>query len=170
MWPSLAELNGKLDQLFPGLSDDRARLAAAFGPAVYLHLTRTDKVAQAVSRFRAEKSGLWHLDADGGERERSGPAAVPAYDAAAIEGFVREAIDHDAAWRRWFAAQGIAPMSLSYEELSAAPQAVLADVLVALGRDRAAASRAKVMSSRMADGESADWTARYRASDRPTGD
>ena len=170
MWPSLAELNGKLDQLFPGLSDDRARLEAAFGSTLYLHLTRADKVAQAVSRLRAEQSGLWHLDADGGERERSGPPAAPAYDAVAIEGFVSEAVDHDAAWRRWFAAQGIAPMPLSYEELSAAPQTVLADVLVALGQDRAAASRAKVRSSRMADAESADWAARYRASGRPSGD
>ena len=47
MWDNVPELSAWLDELFPGLSDDRARIAAAFGPPDFVFLTRRDKVAQA---------------------------------------------------------------------------------------------------------------------------
>ncbi len=42
-------LSETLDRLYPGLPSDTQRFEHAFGPGVYLHLTRADKVAQAVS-------------------------------------------------------------------------------------------------------------------------
>ena len=73
MWESVGELSALVDRVRPGLPDDAARFDAAFGPMRYLHLSREDKVAQAVSHLRAIQTGLWHLAADGTERERTMP-------------------------------------------------------------------------------------------------
>jgi LPS sulfotransferase NodH len=108
-----------------------------------VHLSRRNKVAQAVSRLKAEQTGLWHRAADGSERERTAPAQPAVYDGAHLAAFVAEAVADDAAWDPWFQSQQITPLRLSYEELSADPGGALARILVELGRirRRAAPSR-----------------------------
>ncbi|MEO0999464.1 MAG: Stf0 family sulfotransferase, partial [Pseudomonadota bacterium] len=56
---------------------DAEVIGAAFGPTRFLHLSRADKLAQAVSRVMAEQTGLWHRRADGSELERLAPPAAP---------------------------------------------------------------------------------------------
>lgn len=163
MWPSVAEASQRFARLFPGLSSDAARFERAFGKQTFLFLSRADKVAQAVSRLKAEQTGLWHRAADGSERERSFPPRPPAYDGERLEHFIAETLAHEAEWRRWFHAEGIKPLSLTYEELSANPRAVLADVLSSLGQDPRRAAGVEVKTSRMADAESLAWAERYRA-------
>ncbi len=163
MWPSMPEMQAQLGRLYPDAATDRARLATAFGTPVYIHLQRVDRVAQAISRSKAEQSGLWHRGADGSEREQVKPYRTPEYDGAQLAGFIAEAEAHEAAWTRWFATEGVAPLELTYEGLSADPAATLATVLGALGRDPALASRAEVRTARLADTLSLDWAARYRA-------
>lgn len=163
MWETAAELSSRLDRLFPGLPSDAARFERAFGKPLYLHLSRHDKVAQAVSRLKAEQTGLWHRAADGSERERTAPPQPPAYDAGRLRAFADEAAHDDAAWRRWFAAQELEPMPLTYEALAADPRAVLANILSALGQDPARAGTVELSTAKMADAESAAWAARFRA-------
>lgn len=160
---SFAYLMDQLDILHPGLASDRSRIEAAFGPVTFLHLSRADKLAQAVSRLRAEQSGLWHAHADGTEMERTRPAAPPRYDRAAIAAHLAELSALDGAWTDWFAAEGIAPKILSYEALAADPRGVLAQTLSALGHDPARAAAVSVPTARLADAESAAWIARFRA-------
>ena len=166
MWPSVVEASRRLDGLFPGFSSDAARFERAFGTLVYLMLSRDDKVAQAVSRLKAEQTGLWHRAADGSERERSAPPRPPVYDGDRIEHFLTEALAHEAEWRRWFGAEGISPVPLSYEALSADPRAGLANVLSAIGQDPERASSVEVKTARLADAESVAWAKRFRAEGR----
>lgn len=128
MWPTVPELSVTLDRLFPGLPDDAARYERAFGPAPYIHLARRDRVAQAISRARAEQSGLWHMDADGTERERTAPPRTPTYDRDEIAGYIAETETHEAAWTAWFARQAVTPVEVTYESLSADPRPVIADL------------------------------------------
>ena len=58
MWESVADLLKRLELFYPDQPCDRARLQSAFGSPLYLHLSRNDKVAQAVSRLMAEQTGL----------------------------------------------------------------------------------------------------------------
>jgi LPS sulfotransferase NodH len=122
----------------------------------YVYLQRRDRVAQAVSRHKAEISGTWHL----GFEEAAKPK-VPVYDFAAVNGHLREVEDADDQWRRWFAARGIRPFDVAYEDLSADPQGVTQQVLAFLGLQ--ATHPLQVTNRKMADGESADWVARFRA-------
>jgi LPS sulfotransferase NodH len=163
MWPSMPELQDKLRPLFPQQSTDAGRLTAAFGAPLYIHLQRTDRLEQAISRAKAEQSGLWHRGADGSARELVKPFEAPSYDAAQLAAFIAEADEHEAQWHRWFTAHGITPLELTYEDLSADPAAALAAILEALGRDPAIAASIAPQTARLADAESAAWAERYRA-------
>lgn len=162
MWESLDDLSQRLEAFYPNLSDDSARFQSAFRSPLYLHLSRADKVAQAVSLLRAEQSGLWHVFADGTERERLSPVQTPVYDAHGISKCLAELEEHDTAWERWFSEQAIEPLSITYEALSTEPQSALAAVLSGLDLDPAIAGTVKPKSAKLADTESHDWITRFR--------
>lgn len=157
------ELSAKLALLFPGLTGDRARFESAFGPCLFLHLPRQDKLAEAISLIRARQTGLWHRSADGSERERTAPPQPAVYDEEQIAETLAQLESFDAGWNTWFAAEAIEPLRLSYEALAADPQAELARILHALAENPAIAASAAPATSRLADAESADWAARFRA-------
>jgi LPS sulfotransferase NodH len=162
--PYLALLGGMLARRFPSLANDRERLRAAFGPLRYVHLTRADKVAQAVSLVRARQTGLWHRHADGSERERSGQAADPVYDAAAIRTEVEALTRADRSWRRWFQHQAIEPLPIGYEALADDPVGTAARLCGALGIALPDAAALLPSTARLADEVSREWVTRYQAS------
>ena len=153
---------GTLDELLEGLrsvghqGSDREVLGRIFGHLKFVYLRRIDVVAQAVSRCRAEQTGLWHVH-DG--MTRGAPRV--SYDAVAIRRFVDEALDHDRAWNRWFQENGIDPYRVTYEALDRDPDAFARSVLRFLGIDPPAATIAAA-NVRMADELSRQWVARFR--------
>ncbi|MDX8350726.1 Stf0 family sulfotransferase, partial [Cognatiyoonia sp. IB215446] len=46
--------------LYPDSASDVDRIKAAFGPTLFIYLSREDKLDQAISYIRAEQTGLWH--------------------------------------------------------------------------------------------------------------
>lgn len=161
MWRDFPNLLERLRILFPNLASDKARIQAAFGLTHYIHLTRQDKVAQAISLLKADQSGLWHLHADGSERERVKPNQEPVYDPQVLAEQVAAYEQHDAAWLNWFAAQNIEPTRITYEGLAANPQATLATVLTAVGQDPIIAKTVRPRTTKLANRESREWAARF---------
>ncbi len=152
MWdhlPALAECLGQVRV-------DPAGLAQAFGPCSYVLLTRKDLVAQAVSRHKAEVSGTWHL----GIEEAAHPRK-PTYDHGAIASYIAEAEADQAAWQAWFATHGVEPLVLTYEGLSAAPEASARSVLRHMGVPETGPLYAA--NRKMADAVSDQWAARFRS-------
>jgi LPS sulfotransferase NodH len=96
MWPSVTIMRDALGPLFPKETSDSGRIAAAFGTPLYLFVERRDKVGQAISRIKAEQSGLWHRAADGSVREQGGEYREPEYDAARIRDSIAETTAHEA--------------------------------------------------------------------------
>jgi LPS sulfotransferase NodH len=166
MWSTVTELSARLSAIHPNPLDDAARFELAFGKPLYIHLSREDKVAQAVSLLKAKQSGLWHRAADGTERERSAPAAPLIYDADHLTGLVEELETDDAAWNGWFSRFGIEPLRLTYEGLAAAPQAVLARVLCALGLDARIAASVEARTAKLADETSLEWIHQLRGASK----
>lgn len=146
----LADLGARPGQARPAFE-------AAFGPCSFVWMRRRDTVAQAVSRLKAEVSGIWHLD--GSEPDR--PTARPAYDAGAIDRFRAEAAAGNALWRDWLAAEGIAAAQVLYEDFAPDPAGGTRRLLAELGL--APVAPLVVPNRRMADAESAGWAGRYRA-------
>ena len=154
MWNMLGELVAELGGA--AVADQAALLEQIFGPTAFVHLSRRDGVAQAVSRHRAEASGIWHL----GIEEAEVPGAV-GYDFGRIAGYLDAVAAENVAWDGWFAANGIAPLRVFYEDLAADPGAVARLVLTHLGLEADGPLQSPVR--RMADATSAAWGARFRA-------
>lgn len=163
MRENLDELSAILDQIFPQLPSDRARLERAFGRILYIHLSREDKLAQAISLVKAEQTGLWHIAPDGTEIERLAPPEEPHYDFARINREVVELESYDTAWNSWFDAQGIEPLRISYEIISANPAAVLIGICDALGVQAPNARDVRPGVAKLADETSLDWMRLYRS-------
>jgi LPS sulfotransferase NodH len=153
----------KLAVLHPGHAKDVERFQAAFGRTLFVHLTRRDKLAQAVSCVKARQTGLWHMAPDGTELERLSAPQAPAYDAGAIQACLEEMTAHDRGWEHWFAASEIDPLGITYEALSADPIETLRGVLDHLGLERRAAAGVEPGVARLADDVSKHWVARFRS-------
>lgn len=154
---------GRLRDLAPGLQGDKARMQATFGRTAFVHLVRTDKVAQAVSYVLATQTGLWHVNANGSELERTAPPARPTYDPAAIAEQVRLSQAADLAWQQWFNQQDINPLVVRYEALVAAPNAEVSRILTHLSLDTRPARALVPATGRMADTVNEDWIDRFRS-------
>lgn len=110
-------LKAALDRFFPDLR--------------YLHLTRRNKVRQAVSHWMAIQSGRWSsLDA--------GDNAEPRYDFAAIDQLLQEIILREAVWAEYFSQNGIRPFVITYEDFAQQPAATVCAVLDHLQIERPA--------------------------------
>jgi trehalose 2-sulfotransferase len=162
MWSTVVEFCERLSRLFPGELETAALLEKAFGLLVYVHVFREDKVAQAISLLRAEQSGLWHLAADGTERQRSGPPALTGYDDARLAELVDELEHDDAAWSAFFAEAAISPVRVRYEDLAVRPDGEVQKILEALGCSSTLTTLVVPRTAKMADHISQEWRERFR--------
>jgi trehalose 2-sulfotransferase len=138
--------------------DDVELLTAHLGRLGFVHLWRRDVVAQAVSWAKARQTHFWHP----GEAVKPG-GQPPRYDRELIGRLVAAIEKFEADWTRWFAAHGIAPAQVVYEELVADPLGTAHRVLDHLGL-RVPPGRPLVIGHhRQADQVNADWAARFRA-------
>ena len=151
----------QLRLLHPQHSNDVARIEAAFGRCLIIHLTRSDKLGQAISFVKAQQTGLWHKNADGSELERLAPPARPVFDQGRIEQTKTEFENLEDAWRDWFAREGIAPFTITYDQLSSDPRGVLSDVLSALGHDPTVAQNVPVPTAKLSDATNRQWAQRF---------
>ena len=112
MWTHLLDLAERLDRPAGRRRCSRERLPELR----YVHVTRGDKVAQAVSLWRAVQTRAWRA----GDVKEEG---VAVYHGGAIAHLVAQLTEQDEAWRAWFAANGIEPLTIAYEALAADAQA-----------------------------------------------
>ena len=160
--PSFDFFMQQLSVLHPAQRNDVARLEAVFGRILFVHLTRGDKVEQAVSYIKADQTGLWHMAPDGTELERLSAPQDPRYDGNAIAAKVAEMEAYDHAWQGWFDSQGIDPLRITYEDLSADPSAILRDLLKALGLHLKPAMDVVPEVAKLSDQINRDWVVRFR--------
>jgi LPS sulfotransferase NodH len=153
----------QLALLHPGQASDADTFRAAFGRTLFLHLTRPDKVAQAVSCVKAQQTGLWHMAPDGTVLERTKPNQEPSYDSAALRRCHGELVAADRQWTTWFAREGIEPVRLTYDRLAADPRGVLREVLRSLRLNEGAADGVTIGVGKLADDTNRAWVRRLRA-------
>lgn len=159
----------QLALVFPDRMSDVERIEKAFGSTLYIHLSRADRLDQAISRLRAEQTGLWHRNADGTELERLGPPQEVRYDATAIKRHMAVFAAQDEAWERWFEREGIEPLCITYDALSKDPKRVLAQVLSTLSLDPTIARAVVAPTAKLADSLSRAWRDRFESERRRQG-
>jgi trehalose 2-sulfotransferase len=121
-----------------------------------VHLTRRDRVAQAVSFDRALQTRSWNNFMPAAER--------PVYDRRRLDDWIALIERWDARWREVFAAERAPLLSLTYEDLAADRAAVLDRVARFLDLDVSSARLAALPAwfQQQSDGLSRDWIERYR--------
>ena len=149
MWTHLLDLAERL-----GRPADAALLRERFPDPRYVHVTRRDKIAQAVSLWRAVQTRAWRA----GAVTENGNAV---YHAGAIGYLAGQLFDQDDAWRTWFSANGVEPLTIVYEELAGDTHAATSAVLDHL--DVGPAEVPDPPLRRQGDDRSARWVERYRA-------
>jgi len=106
-----------LERTFPGLR--------------YVRITRTDKVRQAVSLWKAVQTQAWRADGAG----NGGGDAEPVFSFRAINYLVRLLTAHEASWDAYFLGLGIEPLKVTYEEMAESHEPVVRRVLAHLDID-----------------------------------
>jgi len=158
MAETLPELIADLAGADPSAGTDVEVLSEYFGRLEYVHLRRRDVVAQAVSWAKALQTHFWHP----GEAVEPG-GRDPHYDEELIGRLVATIEKFEAAWTSWFAAHGIVPCEVSYEELAADPLSAAHKVLDHLGLLLPPDRQLVVGHRRQADRVNEDWAARFTA-------
>lgn len=156
----------KLHVLVPGFLNDLERIREVFRHTLFIHLTRQNKLEQAISYVKASQTGLWHKAPTGLELERLSEPQDPVYDAEAIQSRMMEFTAMDDNWISWFAAEGISPLRITYEDLSAQPLAVTGDLLEHLGLGRSLTIGLKTPVVKLADTINRQWALRYHGDNR----
>jgi LPS sulfotransferase NodH len=144
--PGLADLtfNEALDQVFPNLH--------------LVFVRRRDKVAQAVSLWKAIQTQHWRNEVEVDPIPRAAT-----YDYEALRHLLDELHRWDARWEDWFHATGREPIRVIYEDFVGSRAATVGRVLDALGIDPPEPDGRPMR--RQADELSRDWVDRFRADD-----
>jgi trehalose 2-sulfotransferase len=164
MWNYLDDFKLRMAEL-PGLGNlsFNDRLHAVFPQLKIIFMRRRDKVAQAVSLWKAIQTQKWRTESesDSGQAEVDEAPGVE-YDYRAIEYLLNQLHQWDARWEEWFHATGREPIRVFYDEFTVSRAATIGRVLDALGIDPPAPEGKKPM-KRQADDRSRDWVSRFRA-------
>jgi trehalose 2-sulfotransferase len=149
MWGYFGDFLGRLGTTPEGPAVER--LSERFGPLRWVHVTRGDKVAQAVSLWRAVQTRAWSAG--------DATATEPVYDARGIAHLRDQVTRQDAAWRNWLAGKRIEPHRVEYERFVADHAATLRGVLAHLGLEVARIPDPPM--HRQGDARSESWVARF---------
>lgn len=143
----------------PGVGErnDAEVLADAFPRLRFVHITRRDKLRQAISKARAMQTGVWKLTAPA-------PARSPErFNRDLISQCLREGEIEESFWERFFHSAQVEVLHLEYEDLALDYERTLRGVFNFL-RIRLAPSTAIAppQTIRQSDEVSAEWEDRYR--------
>jgi LPS sulfotransferase NodH len=168
LWHQSPALLSKLQAAVPGrvngakaLSD--ALLSASFEtPVHYIWLRRHNKLAQAISYYRASRTGLWRSTGDPAtSNAATGPE--PEFDYPQIEQYARLVNHFDAQWHQFFRLNKLKILMMWYENFIANYESSVSHVLDFLGIVHDGASLPPPRLRRQADDRSAEWEERFIA-------
>lgn len=144
MWPHRNNL-----ATFLGIDRARSReLLDVFPNARFVHLSRRDKVAQAVSYYIARKTDNW----TGGDEGEAVDAAVE-YSFHPIFEYYTSLAYHDSLWEDFFRALDVEVTTVFFEDAIAEPPAAVARVLDAFGLPPASSGSSPALQTTRRRGE-----------------
>ncbi len=128
----------------------------------YVYLHRRNRVAQAVSLYKATETRFFHTNTQPTEAATQQDALLD-YDFTKIDHWYRHVQRQEDGWQSFFDANRIFPLCITYEEVEKDPTAVLqrlATYLKVPTEEMAIDPNASVF-TKMADQRSFDWGIRY---------
>lgn len=127
----------------------------------YIHLTRRDLAAQAVSLYCATSSNVFHTNVEHTTSERDKLKALT-YDFQKIKEWHTHILAQELGWRRYFAEHNIFPLSINYEEIEEDVTAVVKRIARYIGRPRAGDSASsESIFRKIGDRRNIEWAAQF---------
>lgn len=158
MWANFGDLEVRLRELTGDKRTPMHQLLEAIFPNLqYVFITRLDKIAQGVSAWKALQTDEWASWEKGPGRSRG-----LQFNYLLINDQVTDIIYHEAGWARYFAASGISPVTVVYEDLVQHCQANILRVLNELHISAPTDFQARESRlQKQADELSSAWSKRY---------
>jgi trehalose 2-sulfotransferase len=143
---------------------DRAPVAELLGTATFVYLTRDDLVAQAISNYIAESSGVWHRDPAGELfRSRGGGDPDPPYDETKLLAEHDTLVRRQADWERFFTERQVEPLRITYEGFVGDATAIVTAIAAHVGVEwEGELSLEAAATAKLADDRSERWAERLR--------
>lgn len=154
MWPQLNDVARRLGALGDA-ANDKLLLERHFPNPCFVWIRRGDISVQAVSWAKAIQTGRWH------HWDPGDSSSVPVYNRDQIDALARGILEDNASWEAWFAANGIGPLVVRFEELVADPVRVMREALTFIGVEGADVT-IRPQTVRSTDQLNREWLARYR--------
>lgn len=132
-------------------------LSSGFPNLSYLWLRRRDKVAQAVSWYKAIQTGVFVGRGKGG----TGEDEPIRFDYGKIRHLLSATTSSENAWGSFFSSNGLTPLVLYYEDLSAQYVSTIRSVLDFLQLDAEGVDIARPKHEKYADSQSLDWIEQF---------
>lgn len=126
----------------------------------YVWLRRKNKIAQAISFYRASRSGVWR-SIKGRSDQYNVPDEALEFDPDAIDQFVKIFQKMDFSWNNYFRINRITALMIFYEDLAANYELVIRGVLKFLKLPMDVNIPESTL-DRQSDGRSLDWERNYR--------
>ena len=158
-WPVLPDAVRRL-HAFLGTGDPEPHrvLSSAFPGLSYVWVRRRDRVAQAVSWYKAIQTGTYVGPA--------GPSAAVEgelrFDYGKIRYLVAALTSFENAWSSFFASSGVTPLVVHYEDLSANYVSTIRSVMDFLQLDAENADIARPRHEKYADALSLSWIEQFK--------
>lgn len=130
-------------------------LRRAFPQLQFIQIVRRNKIRQAVSKARAEQTGVWKVQQG---NSASGP---PQFDPALIASCVADTAREEYIWTCFFKRLGVEPFQVEYEGLCQDYAQTIASVLRFLGVRAPPPSRLRPITVRQTDALSREWEERF---------
>jgi len=128
----------------------------------YVWMRRRNKIAQGISHYRADYSGLWHIKRD--EQPAPGQVKKPVpFDFDAIDHYVKLAERHDQSWRQYLVKHRLRALVLIYEDFIANYEETVRGVYRHLRLDTPDLVIPPPSTEKMADDASSAWEREYLA-------
>jgi LPS sulfotransferase NodH len=130
--------------------------------SAFLFMTRSDKLAQAISQAIVQQNNRWTWDAPSGL-----PDDKLIYPAEQIAQNMQHIMLLNISFEQFFALNGIVPIMLEYERLAAAPQPELDHLALRLGLHGLKLDADRLRYRRQANAINQDWGSRFLADQLP---
>ena len=157
MWRHLARVMTELRRSGSGTVDNDGTLLARHFPGLsqFVLTQRRDLIAQAVSWAIADQTDQWRSAHRGNGQE-------PQYSFRQIYMLHQNVVADNYGWESWFAANGIEPRRVVYEDWVADPQAIVDDLSALILGSPLHETPAGNLPARQTTTRNEEWRARYK--------
>lgn len=165
-WHQLETLKSKLTAMSaakgapPETAALHQLLRSHLGEVRYIWLRRQNKISQAISYYKANKTGIWRVRTSGADI-RNTPDISPEFDFDAIDRYVALLLQFDLQWMEYFKRNRIKVLVVAYEQFIAEYVETIGLVLQFLGLPYDGMTFDRPDLIRQSDENSLEWEKRY---------